>query len=421
MSTGDALATTPAPAPGRIASMDQFRGYTVMGMIVVNFVGGLAAVHDVLKHHNVYFSYADTIMPSFLMAAGFSYRLTLMRRLEQVGPWKAYGRVAWRGLALVLISLMMYGFGDKFSTWKDVNPDSVRKFIIGLIKADLWEVLAIIGVTQILLMPFIALGTRGRAITLLAFLAVHLGISDWFNFNFVHGKPNFLDEFLGTNGKTSWDGGTFGLIAWGAIMLGGTLVYDLVSSRPAAQSGGKLLGWGTGLMILAYALSCLTTLYDVEPTPEAEAGSKKKVEAVAASPIRPPLAKIFKRSWKTLLAEPPFVPPPPPTLRQHNYWMMNKRVVSMPFTLFALGFSTALYSLFIFACDVGSVRVGAFRTFGQNPLATYIVHHSVEVSLLSLVPKDSPLWWCCVGIATFMAINYLFIRSLEKNKIFLRL
>ena len=31
-------------APGRIASMDQFRGYTVAGMFVVNFLGGLTAV-----------------------------------------------------------------------------------------------------------------------------------------------------------------------------------------------------------------------------------------------------------------------------------------------------------------------------------------------------------------------------------------
>ncbi len=413
MSTNEAPAIT--PAPGRIVSMDQFRGYTVVGMIAVNFVGGLQAIHDIMKHHNVYFSYADTIMPSFIFAAGFSYRLTMLRRLSQVGRGQAYGRVIIRGLALVLISLMMYGFGHKFSTWKTVNPQSVRDFIISLIKADLWEVLAIIGITQILLLPFIGLSTRGRAITLASFLLIHIIISDLFNFNFVHGKPNWLDSLLGTNGKTAWDGGTFGLIAWGAIMLGGTLAYDLVSVERPAKSAGKLLGWGTLLMFLAYGLSCLTTLYDVEP------GTPKTKEETAASPVRPPLGKLFNRPWKSLLAEPPFVAPPPPELRKHNYWMMNKRVVSLPFTLFALGFSAALYSLFILACDVGSLRIGVFRTFGQNPLATYVIHHSVEESLLTLVPGDSPLWWCLVGIATFFTINYIFIRSLEKNKIFLRL
>ena len=74
-----------AASPARIVSMDQFRGYTVAGMFLVNFVGGLAAFPEVLKHHNdhPYFSYADTIMPSFLFAAGFSYRLTTLRRLTR--------------------------------------------------------------------------------------------------------------------------------------------------------------------------------------------------------------------------------------------------------------------------------------------------------------------------------------------------
>ena len=55
MSDGDATGTR----AGRIVSMDQFRGYTVAGMCVVNFLGGLQAIHPVLKHNNNYFSYAD--------------------------------------------------------------------------------------------------------------------------------------------------------------------------------------------------------------------------------------------------------------------------------------------------------------------------------------------------------------------------
>ena len=34
-----------------------------------------------------------------------------------------------------------------------MNPESVKRFIAEVIKADLWEVLAIIGMTQILLIP----------------------------------------------------------------------------------------------------------------------------------------------------------------------------------------------------------------------------------------------------------------------------
>src|SRR4051812_2138494 len=69
-----------AAAPQRIASMDQFRGYTVAGMFLVNFLGSYACIHPVLRHNDTYFSYADSIMPSFMFAVGFSFRLTYLRR-----------------------------------------------------------------------------------------------------------------------------------------------------------------------------------------------------------------------------------------------------------------------------------------------------------------------------------------------------
>jgi len=78
------------PSPSRIISMDQFRGYTVAGMCMVNFLGGYAAIHKVLQHNNNYFSYADSIMPSFMFACGFSYRLTMLRRIPQLGAYEAY-------------------------------------------------------------------------------------------------------------------------------------------------------------------------------------------------------------------------------------------------------------------------------------------------------------------------------------------
>src|SRR4029077_6732 len=130
----------------RIVSMDQFRGYTVAGMFLVNFVGGLAVFPEVLKHHNghPYFSYADSIMPSFMFAAGFSYRLTMLRRLSQQQPARAYGQVLVRSLALVLVSLVMYMHGDvdEFKRWAQMTPEGIWKFVGTLLKANLWEVLA---------------------------------------------------------------------------------------------------------------------------------------------------------------------------------------------------------------------------------------------------------------------------------------
>ena len=97
------------PATNRIASLDQFRGYTVAGMFLVNFIGSYAATPIIFTHKNTFCSYADTIMPQFFFAVGFAFRLTFGRRAQSEGLARAYGHVVRRLLGLALVALVVYG------------------------------------------------------------------------------------------------------------------------------------------------------------------------------------------------------------------------------------------------------------------------------------------------------------------------
>src|SRR5687768_4408736 len=113
----------PEPAP-RLVSLDQFRGYTVLGMFVVNFVGGIKSVPEILLHHHTYLSYADTIMPQFLFAVGFGMRISFANRLRRDGAYRTYSHFAWRSLGLILLGIITYHLTGTYSTWGELQAQA---------------------------------------------------------------------------------------------------------------------------------------------------------------------------------------------------------------------------------------------------------------------------------------------------------
>ncbi len=360
--------TGTAPTRARIVSLDQFRGYTVAGMLLVNFLGGYHAIPAILKHHNTYCSYADTIMPQFFFAVGFAYRLTFLRRLEIEGAWTASRAVLTRCAGLILLGFVIYHIDGKVSTWNELQQLSWGDLVSRAFRRELFQTLVHIAVTSLWVLPVIAAGTIPRLMFLLASAGLHLWLSSVFYHNWAWAPPRVID------------GGPLGFLTWTIPLLVGSMAYDAMAGTDSLRLPiGKLVLWSGLLMLAGYAIAC--------------AGGR----------------------W----ASPPFVPPPEG--RAVDLWTMSQRTGSVSYLTFASGFSLAVYALFVVLSDRGSYRSAIFRIYGQNALAAYILHPMVAAAVKPYVPNDAPLWYVAAGFGLYFAICTLFIRYLEQHKIFLRL
>ncbi len=399
--------------PGkRLASLDQFRGYTVIGMFLVNYFGGYAVCPQVLRHSHDYCSYADTIMPHFLFAVGFALRLTFGRRIETQGTAAAYGRIVRRLLGLVLVSLVIYTVGPRAESWEQLKEIGVWGAIGEPLKRDWFQTLMHIAVTSLWILPVIRGGVWTRIAWMVGSGLAHVGLSYWFAFTWVNTSPNGID------------GGPLGFLTWCIPMLVGTLACDVfVKPREELQLFSPTLfrvaAVSCALMAFAWVLSCGTRLYDV-PASQVEALRGQKL---APDPVWPSADRLEAKQGQGLsawLAEPPFVQPPDAAHRKWNYWMMSQRAGTLSYPTFAAGFSLLVYLLFFIACDLYGFQLAVFRTFGTNALLGYVLHGMVGDAVEPFFPKDSPAWYALTGLFLFFLITWIFVRHFEKQKIFLR-
>jgi predicted acyltransferase len=403
---GTTVAERAADAPRwRLTSLDQFRGYTVAGMFLVNYLGSFAVTPEVLKHHNTYCSYADTIMPQFLFAVGFAFRLTFGRRVARDGARTAYWRATRRIAGLVVLSLVLYTLGDIGPTWHRLTEGDAWAALGELFKRQWFQTLLHIAVTSLWILPVIRSGAAVRAAFLLASAAGHLALSAWFNFAWVNTSPNGID------------GGPLGFLTWTIPAMVGTFACDAVVRKDGGPRSATMWGWAFALMLVGYVMSCGTRLYDTDRygVPEFPPPSK-----LAASPLLPPRAAFVERLFpRQYLAEPPFVPPP--RQRQWNYWMMSQRSGSVSYLTFAAGFSLAVFVMFYLACDRHGWQIGVFRTLGTNALAGYVLHGALEEAVKPWIPRDAGWWHVAAGFGITFGVTFLVLWLMERKKIFIRM
>lgn len=155
-----------AVAPGRLISLDVFRGITIAGMVLVNNPGTWGAIYSPLKHAEWHgWTPTDFIFPFFLFIVGIAIPLALGKRVEEGGVnTGVYLKIIRRSIVIFLLGILLasfpfYDFAK--GTWFD------------------WSMLRIPGVLQriavcFLITSLIFLHTNWKQQSIIAFVLLFL-------------------------------------------------------------------------------------------------------------------------------------------------------------------------------------------------------------------------------------------------------
>jgi predicted acyltransferase len=405
--------------------MDQFRGLTILLMFAVHYAGRFdwgVNPRPVLAHLSYFLSVGDLAFPWFHFAAGFALRLSLLRRLETHGSWAAYRRTVRRCLLLILLADLPPLLGGwHVSSWGPEQGTDLKAQIATYLKCDGWTILTIIGVTSLWVLPVIGKSARVRICFMLGGLAVHALATQTFYMDFMNGRPNPVDPFLGTVGVHGKEGGPLCFLVWAVPQIIGSLAYDVVVRHQPRRAGRQSLIAGIALVGIGYSLSSLSSLYPVARGPQPIAYLYPETEQRTESPVLPRFTDQSAGDMRAYFRDPPFVPPPPERIRLWNYWMLSRRLATPTFMLTSTGFGLMVYAAFVWLCDARTFRLGVLRTLGQNPLIAYLLDGWMGDLVSDFWPESGGLPWALGGAALRFAMTYVPVRLLEWRRIYLRL
>ena len=318
------------------------------------------------------------------------------------------------------MAIVWYTICDLTSIIERFQKQPLGDVLYALFKGEYFQTLLHIAATSLWILPVIACGWRIRLGYLFLSTFLHFAVSWWFNFEWVITSPGGID------------GGPLGFLSWSIPALSGTLACDAVRAW-GTQSVGRLAGAGLGVMLLGWAISNGTVLYNVSAdqiaAEDAAAQPATAIPGAKKSGLDPkkyppdPVVPTWERvkSWDRTFVEPPFVPPPDFHHRRLNYWMMSQRTCNLSYTTFSAGLSLLVYALFLWVCDGLKLQLGIFRTLGTNSLAAYVLHDIAIWIVTPYVPRKTPSVALAVaGFAAVILFVYGVCRLLERQKWYLR-
>lgn len=208
----------PAPAKQRIKAIDQFRGFAIICMVLINYGTRIQSVPAWLKHApDIGLNFPDLGAPVFIFAIGLTYRLSFRHRVERDGLSSTIGHFIRRYLAFL-------GMGAIISAGETAlgfNTSGVD-----------WGVLQAIGCAGLMTMIVILLPTGIRFGIGLGLLALYQILLD----------AHWLEMVL-----RSPHGGLAGSLSWSALLIIATAFGDLYHN----ESHRKYFPFVSFLILLA--------------------------------------------------------------------------------------------------------------------------------------------------------------------------
>jgi predicted acyltransferase len=204
----------------RLESIDEFRGFSILLMVLANYLAGPHVVPAWLKHApDIGFTVIDIIAPMFIAAIGLTFGVSFRARLIRDGRRATIEHFVFRNLALIGIGALL----------------TVLENIWGLTAAGSdWGVLQAIGFAGLIALLFIAVPARLRWLVGLLLLVAY-------QFQ--------LNSFWLVSVLSSTHGGLEGALSWAAMLIMATalgdLFHDVSKGRrwfPAASAGILILG-----------------------------------------------------------------------------------------------------------------------------------------------------------------------------------
>src|SRR5277367_3105196 len=225
--------------PGRIASIDIFRGLTVLVMVFVDnldFVKGLPWWTYHMPRQANDLTYVDMVFPAFLFVMGMSIPLAAQRRIA-VGD--SAGKIWWRTVAR---SLSLVALGLFIANGPQVDPQQTG------ISAVLWDLLGFAGIALFWGAPPTAAANK-RVYRVLKYLGLLLliALAVIFRRKTADGQTAWLDF-------SDWE--ILGLLGWAYLLVGSLHLFFKTFFKKLSTK--EVLPLAASLMLLI-ALNAMST------------------------------------------------------------------------------------------------------------------------------------------------------------------